>query len=179
MRDKKSITRKLIIEAAFFCFNEYGYAKTTFDDIAQKAGISRASVYNYFKSKEDFFYAIVEGRHNNYTQQSREILDSDIPKKEKIKRIIYIWIVDPHRLIDKTTLPHALFKDIAGLRKSEALLKEKFIGSLSPLLGYDLAEVIVLSYRGILDDKPSVETLEKRTDTLVNALIIPPDKNNR
>jgi AcrR family transcriptional regulator len=179
MRDKKGITRKLIIEAAFFCFNEYGYAKTTFDDIAKKAGISRASVYNYFKSKEDFFYAIVEERHNKYTQQSREILDSDIPKKEKIKGIIYIWIVDPHRLIDKTTLPHALFKDIAGLRKSETLLKEKFIGSLAPLLGYDLAEVIVLSYRGILDDKPSVETLEKRTDTLVNGLIIPPDTKNR
>jgi AcrR family transcriptional regulator len=172
MKDKKSMTRKLIIEAAFACFNEYGYTKTTFDDIAQKAGISRASVYNYFKSKEDFFYAIVEERHNKYTQQSQEILDSGIPKKEKIKKIIYIWIVDPHRLIDKTTLPHALFKDVASLRKSEALLKEKFIESLAPLLGYDLAEVIVLSYRGILDDRPSVETLEKRTNTLVDGLII-------
>ena len=178
MKDKKSITRKLIIDAAFTCFNEFGYAKTTFDDIAKKAGISRASVYNYFKSKEDFFYAIVEEKHYKYTQQSKEILDSGIPKKEKIKRIIYIWIVDPHRLIDKTTLPHALFKDVASLRKSEALLKEKFIDSLSPLIGHDLAEVIVLSYRGILDDRPSVETLEKRTNTLVDALIVSPDENN-
>lgn len=175
MKDKKSITRKLIIESAFFCFNEYGYSKTTFDDIAKKAGLSRASVYNYFKSKEDFFYAIVEERHSKYTERSKEILASDIPDKEKIKRIIYIWMIDPHRLIDKTTLPHALFKDVAGLRKSEALLKEKFIDSLAPLLGYDLAEVIVLSYRGILDDRPSVETLEKRTETLVNSLIIKPD----
>lgn len=178
MKDKKRITRKLIIDAAFTCFNEFGYAKTTFDDIAKKAGISRASVYNYFKSKEDFFYAIVEEKHYKYTRQSKEILDSGIPKKEKIKRIIYIWIVDPHRLIDKTTLPHALFKDVASLRKSEALLKEKFIDSLSPLIGHDLAEVIVLSYRGILDDRPSVETLEKRTNTLVDALIVSPDENN-
>jgi AcrR family transcriptional regulator len=55
MKDKRSITRSQIIDAASSCFAEFGYDKTTFDDVAKKAGISRALIYTYFKSKQEFF----------------------------------------------------------------------------------------------------------------------------
>ena len=45
-----------ILSAARGCFEQYGIAKTTIEDIAKRAGLTRPSVYKYFAGKE----AIVE-----------------------------------------------------------------------------------------------------------------------
>ena len=42
-----------IIEAARLCFERFGIAKTTMEDIARGARISRQSVYRYFSGKDD------------------------------------------------------------------------------------------------------------------------------
>ena len=48
-----------IISAAVVTFAERGYAATRLDDVAARAGVSRATVYLYFRSKEDLFKAVV------------------------------------------------------------------------------------------------------------------------
>ncbi|MCW8825350.1 MAG: TetR/AcrR family transcriptional regulator [Gammaproteobacteria bacterium] len=48
-----------IIEAAFDLFAERGFSATRMDEIAHRAGISKGSLYNYFKSKEAIFEAVV------------------------------------------------------------------------------------------------------------------------
>jgi AcrR family transcriptional regulator len=48
-----------IIEAAFDLFTEKGFSATKMDEIARRAGISKGSLYNYFKSKEAIFEAVV------------------------------------------------------------------------------------------------------------------------
>ena len=175
MKDKRSITRSQIIDAASVCFAEYGYDKTTFEDVAAKAGVSRALIYTYFKSKQDFFFAMMDEKHKNYLRQSQEILESNLSAKEKLRKIIDVWIIDPHRIIYKSPLPNIWLKPVKRIQQSEKLSRGDFIKSLVPLTGYDLAEVIVYAYKGLLDDKPSIEVLEKRTDILVNSLKFPPD----
>jgi AcrR family transcriptional regulator len=44
-----------ILDAALTVFCQYGYAKTTMQDIARAAEMSRASLYLHFPSKEDLF----------------------------------------------------------------------------------------------------------------------------
>ena len=170
MKDKRSITRKQIIDATSACFAEHGYDKTTFDDVAKKAGISRTLIYSYFKSKQEFFFAMMDEKHKKYLLQSQEVLESDLSGKEKLRTIIDIWIIDPHRIIYKSPLPNIWLKPVKSIQESEKLLRGDFIKSLVPLIGYDLAEVIVFSYKGLLDDKPSIDILEKRTDILINSL---------
>lgn len=170
MKDKRSVTRSQIIDAASDCFAEYGYDKTTFDDVAKKAGISRSLIYTYFKSKQEFFFAMMDEKHKNYLNQSQEVLDSDLSGKQKLRKIIDIWIIDPHRIIYKSPLPNIWLKPVKSIQESEKLLRGDFIKSLVPLIGHDLAEVIVYSYKGLLDDKPSIDILEKRTDILINSL---------
>lgn len=48
-----------IANAADCLFQHNGIDKTTMDDIAQKADYSKATLYVYFKSKEDIFHYIV------------------------------------------------------------------------------------------------------------------------
>ncbi|MDR1886863.1 MAG: TetR/AcrR family transcriptional regulator, partial [Prevotellaceae bacterium] len=45
--------RQLIMDAAMQLFAEDGYAHTSIDKIAQKAGIARGLLYSYFENKED------------------------------------------------------------------------------------------------------------------------------
>ena len=49
---KRANTEESILSAAYACFERYGIRKTTIDDIAQEAGVSRATMYRYFASKE-------------------------------------------------------------------------------------------------------------------------------
>ena len=45
--------RDRLIDAAEACFTKFGPAKTTLEDIASEAGVSRATVYRYFDGGRD------------------------------------------------------------------------------------------------------------------------------
>lgn len=46
----------MIEEAALELFLEQGYAHTAVDDIARRAGVSRATLFNYFAAKSDLLW---------------------------------------------------------------------------------------------------------------------------
>lgn len=46
-------TRFYIVQALFKLMNEYEYEKISITDIAEKAGVGRATFYRHFKHKED------------------------------------------------------------------------------------------------------------------------------
>lgn len=52
--------RDHIITAAENQFLRFGFRKTTMEDIAKTAGIGKATLYYYFKSKEEIFAAMLE-----------------------------------------------------------------------------------------------------------------------
>ncbi len=56
-RDAK---RLKILEAATARFAEVGYEAASMDGLAAAAGVSKGSLYDYFKNKEDLFYASFE-----------------------------------------------------------------------------------------------------------------------
>ena len=60
-RDQLIIARKnQIIEAASTIFAQKGFARTTIAEVANQAGIGKGTVYEYFKSKEDLYFAVFE-----------------------------------------------------------------------------------------------------------------------
>lgn len=52
--------RAEILEAARGLYQRYGYKKTTMDDIARAAGITKPTIYTYFKGKKDILIGLVE-----------------------------------------------------------------------------------------------------------------------
>lgn len=52
-------TRERILQAAWECFAKKGYAGTTNRDIADRAKITSAAIYQYFDSKTDLYVAAV------------------------------------------------------------------------------------------------------------------------
>jgi len=55
---KSAATRRKILDAAARTFRDKGYAATTLNDIADAAEIRAASLYYYFRSKEDLLDAV-------------------------------------------------------------------------------------------------------------------------
>ncbi|MEU8935126.1 helix-turn-helix domain-containing protein [Streptomyces sp. NPDC048409] len=49
-----------ILDAAYICFTRHGVRRTTMDDIARQAGMSRPAVYQYVRNKEDAFRRLAE-----------------------------------------------------------------------------------------------------------------------
>jgi AcrR family transcriptional regulator len=55
----REAARLAILKAAERCFSRFGLAKTTMEDIARAAGMSRATVYRYFADREALVLASV------------------------------------------------------------------------------------------------------------------------
>jgi len=62
-------SRNLILDGADLAFRELGFAKTSMEEIAQRAGLTRKTIYNLFASKEEIallLIARVEARDASY-----------------------------------------------------------------------------------------------------------------
>lgn len=63
MRQKKQklieYNKNNIVEAARILFQKNGIVQTTVDDIAREADCSKATIYVYFKNKDDIYYHLV------------------------------------------------------------------------------------------------------------------------
>jgi AcrR family transcriptional regulator len=49
-----------LLEAALHVFAESGYRKTSLDDVARRAGVTKGTIYHYFDTKEALLLAVVE-----------------------------------------------------------------------------------------------------------------------
>ena len=58
-RRRKAERPQEILEAAFVEFSRNGYAMTTLDQIAERAGVTKGTIYVYFENKEHLFISMV------------------------------------------------------------------------------------------------------------------------
>ena len=57
---KKEQTRRLIAETAWRLFADRGFDRVTVAEVAREARVAEATVFNYFRTKEDLFYFQLE-----------------------------------------------------------------------------------------------------------------------
>ena len=58
-RRRKAERPQEILEAAFVEFSRNGYATTTLDRVAERAGVTKGTIYVYFENKEHLFISMV------------------------------------------------------------------------------------------------------------------------
>jgi len=61
--------RQGILAATYACVARWGLAKTSVEDAAREAGVSRATVYRYFRSKEHLLAAALEDWQKRLTRR--------------------------------------------------------------------------------------------------------------
>lgn len=77
-----------ILTAAKQCYTKSGVASATIDDIAERAGVSRRTVYRYFENKEAIILAVVEEQAEPFFDQMRKKL-TDLETKGFPQLLIY------------------------------------------------------------------------------------------
>lgn len=71
MPQAPDLKRESILSAALVQFGQYGFRRTSMEDIARETGVSRASLYSYFENKEEIFRCVASGL------QERSLADAE------------------------------------------------------------------------------------------------------
>jgi len=89
--DRFGERRKAILAAAEKVFAARGYASSTMAAVAAEAGISKGSIYNYFKNKEDLFRQVFTQAVAASEDQTVRLLAGPLTAAEKLGRVLDDW----------------------------------------------------------------------------------------
>ncbi|MCY9549964.1 TetR/AcrR family transcriptional regulator [Lysinibacillus xylanilyticus] len=89
MRKEAVERRNEILDAADELFGQKGFDGTSTNDILEKVGIARGTLYYHFKSKEDIMDALIERYNTQILGSAKEIASNkNIPVHERIVRVV-------------------------------------------------------------------------------------------
>jgi AcrR family transcriptional regulator len=100
-RRRKAERPQEILEAAFVEFSRNGYAMTTLDRVAERAGVTKGTIYVYFENKEHLFISMVREVTKAALDTVHEMLESHKGTTADLLRaqfsFIYQHIVEDRR----------------------------------------------------------------------------------
>jgi len=88
MGAEEAQTEKLIKEKAKILFFQKGFLNATTQEIADEAGVNRALIHYYFRSRELMLEALLDETLQEKRDRVRSVLTSDLPFREKIANYI-------------------------------------------------------------------------------------------
>ena len=96
--DQPGPAEKHILDAAKMIFIKKGFAGARMQDIANEAGINKALLHYYFRSKEKLFDRIFEEALVNFFPQILRVIDLEMPLLEKIDHFVeeYMTLLVAH-----------------------------------------------------------------------------------
>lgn len=94
---KKAACRRQILRAARYNFEEQGYYATTVNEIARTAGISVASLFNYFPTKLSLMEALEQMKLGDFSEILQKYLPSSPTNLQKLLLVFDSYIEDIYR----------------------------------------------------------------------------------
>ena len=92
MGEKESARQAHVLETALTVFVRHGFRKTSIEDIAKAAGISRQGIYLQFKNKDEIFSASIQKALDDRLQAANKIFDDDrLTLEEKLLKALDEW----------------------------------------------------------------------------------------
>lgn len=108
-QDRSKMTVEAILEATARILTEEGYDKANTNRIAERAGISIGSLYQYFPNKESLMAALMEQHSNEIAElvesKLQDLFDAplEIAVPELVKAVIAAHAIDPrlHQVLNE------------------------------------------------------------------------------
>lgn len=93
--------RQLLVESAARVFAQRGFTATRVADIAATAGVGKGTVYEYFSSKEELFFAVFEWVDDRIQRRLEQVIAEPGSGREQLRAILVesALIVSEHREI--------------------------------------------------------------------------------
>ncbi|MCB6583327.1 TetR/AcrR family transcriptional regulator [Streptococcus gordonii] len=89
-KDKSQAMREKILNTATQLFIQKGSEKTSMQDIAQTAGISKGAIYHHFKSKDEIVLAVIRSRQELMEEEMKQWLKAteNLTGREQLQTIL-------------------------------------------------------------------------------------------
>ncbi|MEF3061435.1 TetR/AcrR family transcriptional regulator [Ralstonia solanacearum] len=180
-REAAAARREGILQAARWCFLNFGFSKTSLDDIAKRASISRTLLYKSFKDKEDIFAAVFADWLVARQPAALEAARAAGSPYERLLDVCRLMVLEPWA--DMVGAPMAAeFYDVCERLDPGVSANHRRVAHAcaAAILGNDsAAEVFLLALDGLLADRPTTAVLEQRVQLLADRFVQPQVKKGR
>ena len=94
----KSNKHKNIYNSAQDLFWKHGIKKVSVEEICKKAEVSKMTFYKFFSNKTDLAIIILNDKINTSIKRHIDVINSDMPFQEKIKKFFELKAIDTNEL---------------------------------------------------------------------------------
>ncbi|ATB44009.1 TetR family transcriptional regulator [Cystobacter fuscus] len=166
--DEAAARRARVLTAARWCFLNFGFAKTAFEDIAKRAGLSRTLLYRLFKDKEDIYRAVFVEWLVSRHPAAKEAASGAGTAYERLLSVCRLMVLEPWAEMVGAPMGAEFLEACQRIDpESEALHRRVALECVAAIVGDEAsAKVFLLALDGLLADEPSNEVLEQRTKVL-------------
>lgn len=184
----KARSGEKVIAAARKLFAQYGHSKTSVEEIAKEAGLSKATVYNHFSGKEHIVAGVIECERRILIEKLRLAVEDAHGPLDAFRSFFRTRVREIQRLHNSYRaetgdylryMPHVA-RAIESNRREERLLLERIIGEgvsrgafrpvKEPALTADLLFSTAVSLTFPLFGRP-VRSSGKRLDVLMDMFL--------
>ena len=182
-------TKDGILQAALEIFATLGYKKTSMADISERAGVSRPTLYTYFKNKEAILFAVTDGIHKSVLIKVRAALELHDSLEVRLESAFREWTRPYIDILFGLQFGQELIgaSNTVGAKVSANAL-ERFTKLLSDCLkrhqtngDIDLSKInqkpqesaryLILCVNGLSAGKATEKVFERRVSVLVSGFI--------
>lgn len=163
-QERAAETRQRILDAAAHVFAEHGYAAGTTNRIAERAGVSIGSLYQYFPNKDAVLRALMDAHVDAGARLLGERLSGGLPQRlDDTLRLFVRATIDNHR--DNPRLHRVLFE--------EAPRAPAFLERIHELeqFSVDVAVQLLEQHPGVRASRLNAQVVVATIDSLVHRLV--------
>lgn len=180
-------TRQHIIRTASGLFLRYGLKKTTMDDVAKVCRMGKATIYKYFKNKEDLYREILKNEMEYIISEMEKRIESIQSVREKLRALFeaeYLLLKGDSNisyvLTNIVDLADSKIREIVnefferqrriirsilkeGVERGEIVVKDISLLSLAMMAA---GQGLFNYFKNIQDEKRAIKSMEYLIDTL-------------
>ncbi len=87
---RRNDKKKAIMQTALELFDQYGFDRVTVTEIAEKAHVSKVSIYNFFESKDNLRRILIKDMLDESLEKIKELIEGEGNFVDKIEQYIQV-----------------------------------------------------------------------------------------
>ena len=138
--ERKAQSRRRIIEAAREVFFRDGFMAANLDEVAERAGVAKGTLYRYFESKADLYVAVLADNGDVFVRKMEESAEGHDSAKQSIEAMsrFYLdwwvrhndyfqifWAIDNEAVIGQ--LPEQVVREVTRLWEESLQILDRLI----------------------------------------------------
>lgn len=130
--------KKVVLLSGLNLFAQQGYDGTSTSQIADNAGVSQATIFKYFKTKQDLLLAILQPIIENFFPRYRDDFLDQLNKFNSLPQVIRFMVVNRYQFLKENSDAFTILLSQFLTSETIRTLLFKIIGESVPLISKEL-----------------------------------------